>query len=60
MSSDRLPVVEIDLSSDIHLEITRTKTAEGDYFLGIMITHSNGLSDQTTGVMGKDDYHKIH
>ena len=53
VSSGRVPVVEIDLSADIHLKITRTKTEEGNYFLGIMIPHSEGLSGHTTGVMGK-------
>ena len=53
VSSKRNLVVEVDLSSDIHLHITRTKNDEGDYFLGIMITHTDGLSDNTSGVMGE-------
>ena len=53
VSSKRNLVVEVDLSSDIHLHITRTKNDEGDYFLGIMITHTDGLSDKTSGVMGE-------
>ena len=45
--------MEVDLSSDIHLHITRTKNDEGDYFLGIMITHTDGLNENTSGVMGE-------
>ena len=44
--------VKVQLSSDLLVHITRSKTTEGDYYLGIMITHSQGLSEHTTGVIG--------
>ena len=53
ISSDRIPVVEVDLSGDIQLQITRTLTTTGDYYLGIIVTQSDGLGSQSTGVIGK-------
>ena len=53
VSSGQHPIVEVDLSLHIQLEITRTKTDKGEYYLGIMVTASNGLSERTTGVMGE-------
>ena len=44
--------VKVILSPDIQLNITRTKMKEGDYYLGIMITNSQGISEDTTGVIG--------
>ena len=55
-SSGQDSVVEVDLSSDVRFKITRTRTDNEDYYLGIIVTHSSGLSDHVTGVMGKMSY----
>ena len=44
--------VKVVLAPNIQLNITRTKMKEGDYYLGIMITQSQGLGENTTGVIG--------
>ena len=59
-SSGQDSVVEVHLSSDVQFKITRTRTDNEDYYLGIIVAHSSGLSDHVTGVMGKMSYNNCY
>ena len=43
---------QVTVQDDIVMRIKRTKNPSG-YILGIFLVHSDGLSAETTGVMGK-------
>ena len=44
--------VGIKLTSDIQIEVTRSKNRKGDTYLGIHITHGDGVGDHAKGIIG--------
>ena len=47
--------VIIELSSDIHLHVTRSVNVNDIAYLGLFVTRSNGIGDHVNGVIGEED-----
>ena len=46
-------VIEVHLSSNVKLQISRTQSLQNGFYLGLYITHSDGLDSNVEGVIGK-------
>ena len=48
-------LLEVSLSSTVVMQVTLTASKDNGFYLGLFVTKSDGLSSETSGVIGKSE-----